>query len=469
MAVNKVVRSDGTTLMDISPTTATAADVASGKVFFAANGVQTTGTASGSSGGASGLAGKNVIFFGDSISYGEGNNGHSYVDIIDEMGICASLVKEAHTSSCVGPYQVYQDGAGYDLIAMIETQATNIPNADIIFCGYSGNDSHAVSVGNVQLGYSTDASTATTVCGYMRKAINRIRELNPKVRICWLFHELADFKPQAGFVADNDWFVTTVKAMSDVCEKLNVTFMGLYAGLNLDYVNGHLVNDTAKHPNEAGQELIAENVLYNYPYNVRPYVPKKVVTLESDGTYDSAFERLLLMVSHDIDVTIDYDGILFHSCSYTSTALTFKSETVTNASSKMEYNLVITSSGATLYTSTSSISAQPWDSAETWDVIYDGTATIVADNPNYISLGTAATIGADETWRVNWNGTEFICPTSYGAAVSGYWFGNPAIAGGQDDGSGATFLAYKPDANSLAIGTTDGAGNISLKIEKRVS
>lgn len=47
MAVNKVVRSDGTTLMDITPTTATSADVASGKVFFAANGVQTTGTASG--------------------------------------------------------------------------------------------------------------------------------------------------------------------------------------------------------------------------------------------------------------------------------------------------------------------------------------------------------------------------------------------------------------------------------------
>lgn len=76
---------------------------------------------------------------------------------------------------------------------------------------------------------------------------------------------------------------------------------------------------------------------------------------------------------------------------------------------------------------------------------------------------------ADGTRGVNWNGTEFICQTSYGAAVSGYWFGNPVIAGGQDDGSGATFLAYKPNANSLAIGTTDGAGNISLKIEKRVS
>lgn len=45
MAINKVEYGN-TTLIDLTPTTATAADVASGKVFFGRDGVQTTGTAS---------------------------------------------------------------------------------------------------------------------------------------------------------------------------------------------------------------------------------------------------------------------------------------------------------------------------------------------------------------------------------------------------------------------------------------
>jgi len=60
MAVN-IVKYRNNTLIDLTPTTATASDVASGKVFFDKSGTQTTGTASGGGGGGLTLLGTSTL------------------------------------------------------------------------------------------------------------------------------------------------------------------------------------------------------------------------------------------------------------------------------------------------------------------------------------------------------------------------------------------------------------------------
>ena len=126
MGVVKVIV-NGTTKMDITPTTATASDVASSKIFFNREGIQTTGTSSGGGGGSVLPKQVNFIDYDGSILY-------------------AYTAQEADALSALpaNPSHSGLTAQGWNwTLAEIKAQLTALPNGDIwvgqIYITQSGN------------------------------------------------------------------------------------------------------------------------------------------------------------------------------------------------------------------------------------------------------------------------------------------------------------------------------------------
>lgn len=102
-------------------------------------------------------------------------------------------------------------------------------------------------------------------------------------------------------------------------------------------------------------------------------------------------------------------------------------------------------------------------------VLFDGTATIRSDAPNYIILSNITdVINVGDKYRVSWNGTvtTLIAKSTEFDGEDVVIIGNPGVNGGTDDGSGLTYYGFKYSATALVFGTTDAAGDITLKVEK---
>lgn len=238
----------------------------------------------------------NAVFFGDSLSFGHGNiedtstgneNGeyYSFVDVLQELGAFNSVVNHSLSGATIGPYSI--NGEEIDkccLINQIETYAADIQNADIIFLEYGANDWSSLENGKVMPGLPTDTSAATTICGYTRKAMERIMELAPKARIVWLAFMRWD--GGANLAAYNDYFLSlhdTMLMYEFTLYRVVRICGGTIINLNDGLMMGSNMNET-NHPTTLGHQYLAQNVLQNLFKNNESVYPTRMFTVTATAT-----------------------------------------------------------------------------------------------------------------------------------------------------------------------------------------
>lgn len=148
--VNKVVQSNGTTLIDISDTTAIAADVASGKYFYLASGEKVAGTASGGGGLTfeSGTYEPSADTTGEKILF---TNSHSeapaFIMMVDATGTANTTTNTNMQFVWCDYYKMY--GVGMPWSASAYRYAS-------VYYAYRATNTDALSVGGMTCPYNSD-------------------------------------------------------------------------------------------------------------------------------------------------------------------------------------------------------------------------------------------------------------------------------------------------------------------------
>lgn len=200
---------------------------------------------------------KKVCIFGDSIGAGYGlTNNRSFVDILDEEGIFESVHKNCVSGS-----------SSNTLYTRVQESSTEVAAADIIYAEYEGNDVTGIIGGTV---------TASDFVTNLRLSVNLIRSLNTTCSIVWLPLTILHVDKIGGNNAS--YYKAWSNAMYPVFAELGINMLPIYDTLGA----GHAQQD-GKHPNAAGQQIIADLIKQN-PLGYSNY-PTGLVGEWTGGSY----------------------------------------------------------------------------------------------------------------------------------------------------------------------------------------
>lgn len=218
------------------------------------------------------------VWIGDSIGQGYNNSDYSYINVADESGLFAEVVKYSVGGATLGPYNTTDIADGYSGYEQIMSHQADITDADMVFLQFCANDLQSIMAGEITAGTSTDSSETNSICGYVRKIISKIYELNPLARIYYL--NLCDTQRIIDMVADayssyfaqNSWGTFDEAAMRSAwidwqanviptIQEYGVQVINILEDIGLNSVTmPQITTNDYIHPNSSGHKRIFDAI-----------------------------------------------------------------------------------------------------------------------------------------------------------------------------------------------------------------
>lgn len=248
------------------------------------------------------------------MSYGQGNDAYSFVDMAKESGLFKSVFKAARSGATLGPYQTDPTAEGYSCIEQIAANMNAVKEADIIFIQYGFNDIVALTENAVEIGSSKNTADDITICGYVRKICETIYRNNPTVDVKFLnighrkevieqvAQSMLDIYTELGWSFNKDLFIEHAHKWNDVVisviRSYGIEIIELLDNGFNEINRQYLQCGDRCHPSTAGHKRISSHILGSM--NVNQSATKEVFMANIIATDDTMQNFVSLVTPKEV-------------------------------------------------------------------------------------------------------------------------------------------------------------------------